>query len=101
MHQATVEKLTHTHARMADYSANESRTLMVVLLTTLTMAIEILAGYWTGSMALLADGWHVGTHTLALLIFMKNRAGFHLEQEKWGSLQDTPAPYSSVLRQYG
>ena len=51
---------------MADYSANESRTLMVVLLTTLTMVIEILAGYWTGSMALLADGWHMGTHTLAL-----------------------------------
>lgn len=66
MHQATVEKLTHTHARMADYSTNESRTLTVVLLTTLTMAIEILAGYWTGSMALLADGWHMGTHTLAL-----------------------------------
>lgn len=66
MHQATVENLTHTHAQTTDYSANESRTLMVVLLTTLTMAIEILAGYWTGSMALLADGWHMGTHTLAL-----------------------------------
>ncbi|MBW2251424.1 MAG: CDF family Co(II)/Ni(II) efflux transporter DmeF [Deltaproteobacteria bacterium] len=66
MHQATVERLTHSHARMKDYSANESRTLVVVLLTTLTMVIEILAGYWTGSMALLADGWHMGTHTLAL-----------------------------------
>jgi len=66
MHQATVERLTHSHARMKDYSTNESRTLVVVLLTTLTMVIEILAGYWTGSMALLADGWHMGTHTLAL-----------------------------------
>jgi Co/Zn/Cd efflux system component len=58
VHQATVKNLTHTHVRTADYSANESRTLIVVLLTTLTMVIEILAGYWTGSMALLADGWH-------------------------------------------
>ena len=66
MHQATVEKLTHSHVRMKDYSSNESRTLVVVLLTTLTMVIEILAGYWTGSMALLADGWHMGTHSLAL-----------------------------------
>jgi cation diffusion facilitator family transporter len=66
MHQATVEKLAHTHSRTTDYSANESRTLIVVLLTALTMAVEILAGYWTGSMALLADGWHMGTHTLAL-----------------------------------
>lgn len=66
MHQATVKNRTHTHARMTDYSANESRTLIVVILTTLTMVIEILAGYWTGSMALLADGWHMGTHSLAL-----------------------------------
>lgn len=66
VHQATVKNLTHTHARTTDYSANESRTLIVVLLTTLTMVIEILAGYWTGSMALLADGWHMGTHSLAL-----------------------------------
>jgi cation diffusion facilitator family transporter len=66
MHQVTIEKLTHSHARIEDSSANESRTLVVVLLTTLTMVIEIVAGYWTGSMALLADGWHMGTHTLAL-----------------------------------
>lgn len=66
MHQVTVEKLTHSHVRMEDHSANESRTLVVVLLTTITMIVEIVAGYWTGSMALLADGWHMGTHTLAL-----------------------------------
>lgn len=66
MHQATVEKLAHTHSRKTDYSTNENRTLIVVLLTAATMVIEILAGYWTGSMALLADGWHMGTHTFAL-----------------------------------
>jgi cation diffusion facilitator family transporter len=30
------------------------------------MAIELAAGWWTGSLALLADGWHMGTHALAL-----------------------------------
>jgi len=66
MHQATVEKFSHTHTTSPDLAANESRTLKVVILTAVTMIIEIAAGYMTGSMALLADGWHMGTHTLAL-----------------------------------
>lgn len=44
----------------------ERRTRWVLALTLLTMAVEIAAGWWTGSMALLADGWHMGTHALAL-----------------------------------
>lgn len=47
-------------------SMAEQRTLWVMLLTVLTMVAEIVAGYWTGSMALLADGIHMGTHALAL-----------------------------------
>lgn len=66
MHQATVEKFSHTHTTATDFTANESRTLKVVILTTVTMIIEIAAGYMTGSMALLADGWHMGTHAFAL-----------------------------------
>ena len=66
MHQATVEKFSHSHTSASDLSANESRTLKVVLLTAATMIIEIAAGYMTGSMALLADGWHMGTHAFAL-----------------------------------
>lgn len=38
----------------------------VVLLTAGTMVVEISAGYLTGSMALLADGWHMATHVGAL-----------------------------------
>jgi cation diffusion facilitator family transporter len=38
----------------------------VVILTGLTMVVEIVAGYLTNSMALLADGWHMGTHVVAL-----------------------------------
>lgn len=38
----------------------------VVLLTFTMMVVEIVAGYATGSMALLADGWHMATHVGAL-----------------------------------
>jgi len=41
---------------------------MVLYLTAVTMAAEIAAGLAFGSMALLADGWHMGTHTAAFLI---------------------------------
>jgi len=44
----------------------ETRTHWVLAITLLTMVVEIAAGWWTGSMALLADGWHMGTHALAL-----------------------------------
>ncbi|MFZ6044331.1 cation diffusion facilitator family transporter, partial [Vibrio natriegens] len=37
-------------------------------LTLITMIAEILAGTFYGSMALLADGWHMGTHAAAFLI---------------------------------
>ena len=45
---------------------NETRTKLVVLITSATMVLEIFFGYWTNSMALLADGWHMATHVLAL-----------------------------------
>jgi len=46
--------------------AGETRTLVVVVLTLVTMAVEISAGMYFGSMALLADGLHMGSHALAL-----------------------------------
>ena len=46
--------------------AGEARTLVVVVLTLVTMAVEIGAGMYFGSMALLADGLHMGSHALAL-----------------------------------
>ncbi len=46
----------------------EKRTLFVILLTLLTMLVEIVFGYISNSMALLADGWHMGTHVLAFSI---------------------------------
>ncbi len=38
----------------------------VVALTAVMMVVEISVGYATGSMALLADGWHMATHVAAL-----------------------------------
>ncbi len=40
--------------------------MVVIILTFVTMTVEITTGILTGSMALLADGWHMGTHAFAL-----------------------------------
>ncbi len=45
---------------------NEKKTLIVILFTLVAMVAEITYGYFTHSMALLADGYHMGTHVLAL-----------------------------------
>lgn len=47
---------------------NTQRTLWVIFISLVTMIAEIFAGYWSGSMALLADGWHMASHLAALLI---------------------------------
>lgn len=59
----------------------ERRTWIVVAITLLTMVVEIAAGLAFGSMALLADGLHMGSHAVALgiagfaYLFMRRRAG--------------------------
>ncbi len=45
---------------------HESKTRIVVILTAVTMVVEIIFGYLTNSMALLADGYHMSSHTFAL-----------------------------------
>ncbi|MBP1312934.1 UNVERIFIED_ORG: cation diffusion facilitator family transporter [Herbaspirillum seropedicae] len=62
---------TYRHEHMylgANHDRNTRRTLWVVALTAVMMVAEIAAGYFTGSMALLADGFHMATHTGALAI---------------------------------
>lgn len=59
----------HEHVYLgANHDRNTRRTLWVVALTAVMMLAEIAAGYLTGSMALLADGFHMATHTGALAI---------------------------------
>jgi cation diffusion facilitator family transporter len=58
----------HDHAFDTGNRHGERRTWIVVAITALTMVVEIVAGMMTGSMALLADGWHMATHVIALSI---------------------------------
>lgn len=61
--------LTHDHVFLgANQTRNERRVWLVIALTAAMMVLEIAAGYWLGSMALIADGWHMSTHAAAMLI---------------------------------
>jgi cation diffusion facilitator family transporter len=67
MHSDSIDQWTHEHVFLgARHQRNERRTWFVVGLTSVMMAGEILAGSLFGSMALLADGWHMATHAAAL-----------------------------------
>ncbi len=68
MHSHTLDEWKHSHDFSLDTREGERRTRLVVLLTATMMVVEIAAGYLFGSMALLADGWHMGTHVAALAI---------------------------------
>jgi hypothetical protein len=59
-HPRSSEHETHAHAQ------GERATTLVLALTIVTMIAEVAAGWWTGSMALLADGWHMGMHAAAM-----------------------------------
>ncbi|EJT06985.1 CDF family Co(II)/Ni(II) efflux transporter DmeF [Rhizobium sp. CCGE 510] len=59
----------HDHVFLgADHQRNERRIWLVIALTAVMMVAEIAAGTVYGSMALVADGWHMSTHASALLI---------------------------------
>ena len=59
------EKHDHSHSRTSE----SSRRLTVVLfLTSFYMIAELLGGWWTGSLALLADAGHMFTDAAALIL---------------------------------
>ena len=66
MHIHNLNTWQHSHQFNADDAHGERNTKRVIFLTLFMMVIEISAGYLFGSMALLADGWHMGTHAVAL-----------------------------------
>jgi cation diffusion facilitator family transporter len=68
MHTHTLSLLKHEHDFSVINRKGERRTKQVLVLTFLTMVLEITAGTLFGSMALLADGWHMGTHVAAFMI---------------------------------
>lgn len=63
----------------------ERRTRLVVALTVVTMAAEIAAGLAFNSMALLADGWHMGTHAgaLGIAVFAYAFARRHADDQRF------------------
>ena len=59
----------HDHVFLGqNHERNERRTWFVIVLTSVMMVVEIAAGTIYGSMALVADGWHMSTHAAAMLI---------------------------------
>ncbi len=81
MHSYSLDGLAHAHDFNSQSKDGERRTRQVVILTAVMMVIEIAAGYLYGSMALLADGWHMGTHVAALgiTLFTYNYAHRHAD----------------------
>lgn len=67
MHTHRLDDWHHDHVfAQNEKRAGESRTLLIVVITTIMMVAEITAGTIYGSMALLADGLHMGSHATAL-----------------------------------
>ncbi len=68
MHKTDPTRWHHRHDFGADNSSAERRTHLVIGITVSMMIIEIIAGSIFNSMALLADGLHMGTHVAAFAI---------------------------------
>ena len=69
MHHHTLHDWQHEHVFLGEHhDRHERRTWLVVGLTAAMMVAEIVAGTIFGSMALVADGWHMSTHAAALAI---------------------------------
>jgi cation diffusion facilitator family transporter len=64
-----VEAESHSHVFLgASHEQNERRTWAVIVLCGAMMIVEIVGGTLFGSLALVADGWHMSTHAGAMLI---------------------------------
>ncbi len=68
MQTHNIEQWQQDHDFSVQNEQGERRTYYVLILTAITMLVEIIAGSVYGSMALLADGWHMGTHVAAFMI---------------------------------
>jgi len=66
MHTHDLSPWTHSHVFDAGSHAAERGTRAVMWITAAMMVVEIWAGWWFNSMALLADGWHMSSHAVAI-----------------------------------
>jgi cation diffusion facilitator family transporter len=86
MHDRSLHAWEHEHVFLGEsHDRNERRTWLVVALTATMMVAEIIAGTIFGSMALVADGWHMSTHAAALAIsaFAYNFARRHAHDSRF------------------
>lgn len=95
------EEITEIHHHHSA-TKNIKATFVVIVLTVITMIFEIFFGIITNSMALLADGWHMGTHAFALMITfsaylliekLKTQNIFRIDAQKLSDL----AGYTSAI----
>jgi cation diffusion facilitator family transporter len=103
MHSHSIDQWTHDYVFLGSrHQQHERRTWLVVGLTTVMMVGEIAVGWLSGSMALLADGWHMATHAAALgiaamaYLFARRQSGnsrFTFGTGKFGDL----AAFSSAI----
>jgi len=90
MKDEILHRWRHSHAFGQDQKRpGELRTLVVIAITTAMMVVEIAAGLAFGSMALLADGLHMGSHAVALSInafaYIYARRKAHSERYSFGT----------------
>src|ERR1700761_1468675 len=105
MHTHSLDQHTHDHVFLgAKHDDNARRTWFVVALTLVMMIGEIAAGSFFGSMALLADGWHMGTHAAALgiaggaYLFARRQSGNARFSFGTRKLRDRAASSSALIR---
>jgi len=94
----------HDHVFLGiDHQRNERKVWLVIGVTASMMLVEIIAGTLYGSMALVADGWHMSTHAGAMLIaalayrFARRHAGNSRFTFGTGKLGDLAGFASAVL----
>jgi cation diffusion facilitator family transporter len=103
MHTESIAQWQHTHIFGQDQiRSGERRTLIVIIITSLMMVVEIVAGLVYGSMALFADGIHMGSHMVGLgisfIAYIYARKHAHSQQFSFGTGKvNALAGYSSAI----
>jgi cation diffusion facilitator family transporter len=103
MRTESIAQWQHTHIFGQDkIRTGERRTLVVIIITAVMMVVEITAGVAYGSMALFADGIHMGSHMLGLGIsfvaYIYARKHAHSQQFSFGTGKvNALAGYSSAI----
>jgi cation diffusion facilitator family transporter len=102
-HQHDLRPFTHEHQfGMPGAAARSAALWQVAWITLVAMGLELSVGYWSGSLALTADGWHMGTHAFALggaaFAMLLSRRAAHSRRFAFGGWKiEMLAAYSSAL----